>query len=440
MDSIAQPRSRRVGKATASLSFKPSHCRLCLLFLATTVQLLSGCGATGSILPGSGASHLPSSVAVPGTAGPLVITKGGVYSGIWNSNDPNVPAVQIQTSDPVTLRNSTLTGRGDLIAIVPTTAGANVVIENVTGTALDPGVASVQRGSFLTAQSVAGLTVHHCTMIGARFGVKVLSSQPRLLSITENLAEDLEDRESDGNGGFLPDRPDLGHFIMLNGVSATQGAEIAWNQFTATIGKSSTEDVINIYKSQGSRNNVISVHDNFMEGNASPSAPNNYTGTGLIADGDAAAPETAFVSFAQNHVVHTAGSGVEIAAGHDILVTGNRVVSCGQDAAGNWFAAPFVNAIVVWNFYEVAQFSNLTVEKTAGGMLRPDSNGAPMIADLWARQEDLNNTDVLGTNSFTDPCLQGGTVNLGPEDAERAFWRNKLLQQNIQVGDQHVAQ
>src|SRR5436309_1844063 len=49
-------------------------------------------------------------------ASPLVITKGGTYSGTWESTDRKTPAVLIDTSDPVTIQNSTVRGPGDLIA------------------------------------------------------------------------------------------------------------------------------------------------------------------------------------------------------------------------------------------------------------------------------------------------------------------------------------
>ncbi len=472
-----------------------SHLALCLCFLAVT-QLLTGCGAASSGLSLSAVTLTPSatqlkvgehigftakgatnpstcawSSSAPGVlvqtdtgvfqaqsagsatvsalcggttasaavvvagqvSSPITITRGGTYSGTWSSDDWHTPAVRIQTTDPVILRNSTITSRGDLISIPLTGAGANVTIQNVTGTALDPGVAGVQRGNFVVAEGVASLSVKHCTMSGVRFGVKVLSSSVGSLQISENLATNLEDRTSDGNGGFLNDRPDLGHFVMLNQVVAPNGAEIAWNQVTDTVGQSSTEDVFNIYKSQGSPGAPIVVHDNYMEGNSSPAVA-QYTGSGLIADGDSAEPETAFINFVHNQVVHTAGSGVEIAAGHDIVVNGNRVVSCGVDAGGNWIAAPFVNAIVVWNYYGVPRFSNIVIQGTAGGMLRPDTNGAPMIADIWLRTEDLDATDAVKAQAFTDPCLVGGQLNPAAEDTERAFWQTKLSRNNIKPG------
>ncbi len=161
------------------------------------------------------------------SAGPIVITSGGTYSGSWSSNDPAVPAVSIQTDQPVILRNSNITGRGDLIDVNGTGTGAKVTIEDTTGTALDPGVAGMQRGSFLSAQNVYSLQVKHCSMYGVSFGVKVQSSTVSALAITQNLASQLEDRASDGVGGLQATRPSLGHFIFLYEVSAQKVQRLA---------------------------------------------------------------------------------------------------------------------------------------------------------------------------------------------------------------------
>lgn len=365
-------------------------------------------------------------------AGPLVITRGGTYSGQWASNDPNTAAVTINTDSPVILQNMNLSSRGDLIDINGS-AGAQVTIQNVKGTAVDPGVAGAQRGTFVHAATVSSLQVTHCSMYGVSFGVQVLSSTVQSLTLSENLASQMEDRASDGNGGLLSTRPSLGHFIILNRSTAPNGADISWNQVIDTIGQSSVEDVINLYKSQGSAQNPVHIHDNYMEGYSSTTTA-SYTGTGIIADGDGKAPDTAYALIENNQMVHAAGSGVEIAAGHDINVSANRVVSCGLDSSGHWFAMPFVNAIVVWNYYSDPAFGNLAVGGTAGGMVRPSGSGTPQIADMWARTEDLNGSDQLQANQFTDPCMVDGQVNSNAENNERAVWTNKLSNAGITPG------
>jgi hypothetical protein len=380
------------------------------------------------------------SIAAQQSSGPIVITSGGTYSGNWTSTDPNTPAVTIHTDQPVTIQDSTISGKGTLINLSGASAGANVTIENVTGTALDPGVAGMQRGAFVSATNISFLAVKNCSIIGASFGIKVAGTSLSSLAISNNLASNLEDRASDGQGGLLDVRPELGHFIILNNVSAPAGAEISWNQAVQTIGQSSTEDVINIYNSQGSQGHPIWVHDNYMEGSSSPVNSGHYTGTALITDGSTAngAQPTAFVLFQANEVVATAGTGVGIAAGHDISATANRVVSCGVTSAGNWYAWGS-NAVFLWNYYSSSQFYNNTITGTVGGMIGPGTNGAPTVFDVWANPPDLLDPgNSVSGNDFTDPCLVGGTVNLQAEDSERTFWAAKIAAAGELIGDQHL--
>ena len=39
---------------------------------------------------------------------PLVITQGGTYGGRWVSTDPKIPAVLIDTTEPVIIQNSAI--------------------------------------------------------------------------------------------------------------------------------------------------------------------------------------------------------------------------------------------------------------------------------------------------------------------------------------------
>ena len=395
-----------------------------------TTQVTATCGTLSAVASVVVAAQQPS--------GPIVITSGGTYSGDWNSTDPNTPAVTINTDAAVTIQNSTINSQGTLIALQGAKTGANVTIENVTATALDPGVSGKQRGTFVAATNTTSLIVKNCTINGASFGIKVTGGTPTTLQIENNLANNLEDRASDGNGGFFASRPVLGHFVLLNNVSALSGAEIAWNKVVQKIGLSSTEDVINIYESQGTAGHPISVHDNYMEGSSSP-VGGNYTGTALITDGAPTGDSqvTAFVEFKANEIVATAGTGVGIAAGHDIQATGNRVVSCGMNSAGNWYAFG-ASATVIWNYYGSKQFYNNSISGTDGGMVGPGPKSKPTAYDTWVNSSDVSDPGVsISGNNFTDPCLVGGAVNLQAEDAERAYWASKIAAADQLIGDQH---
>jgi hypothetical protein len=379
---------------------------------------------------------LAAAASQPTIYGPIVITSGGTYSGTLISDNTQIPAVTIETDEPVVITNSTITSKGPLISIAGTGTGANVTITNTTGIGLDPGVKGQQRGVFLTANNVSSLVVQNTSVSGTSFGVKVLSSTVANLNISNNLAIHLEDRESNGQGGLLAARPDLGHFIILNAVSAPHGAQIGWNKLVNTIGDDSTEDVINLYKSQGTAATPIVVHDNYMEGYSSTTTP-SYSGSGVIADGNQTAPFTAFALFENNDMVHTAGSGVDISSGHNIVATGNRVVSCGLNTNGTWFAMPFANAVSIWNYYGSAQFDNNTISGTVGGLVRPGSSGSAIIADSWINPPDAANGNTLSSEAFANPCIVNSQVNMQAETAERNYWSSKVAAARELIGDQH---
>jgi len=377
--------------------------------------------------------------------GPIQIIKGGTYSGTWKSNDPRVAAVSIHTDQPVILRDAVITSKGPLITVTGVKKGANVIIEDVTGYALDPGVAGLERGSFVQASNFLSLIVKNCTMYGANSGIMALGGSPATLKILNNQAINLEDRASDGRGGLTLARPRLGHFILLNNISAVHGAEIAWNRDVQAIGQTSTEDAINIYESEGSKTHPIWVHDNYIEGSSAPTLPGkHYTGTALIADGapNASAKQTAYVKFENNEIVATAGSGIGIAYGHDIKALNNRIVSCGVTSGGLRYAWG-ASAVVIWNYYKDKDFYNNTISGTSGGMVGPGPKESPRPYNSWKpstgpetlREEETNS---ISNNSFTNPCIQNDQINLGAESAEREHWLAKASSNHELIGDQHL--
>jgi hypothetical protein len=314
-----------------------------------------------------------------------------------------------------------------------------VQITNVTALGLDPQVVNQQRPSFVIADAVATLEVRDCSIYGVSFGIKVASSRPSKLIIRNNLATQLEDRASNGQGGMLETRPSLGHFVLLNGVNAQAGAEIAWNQVVQAVGQSSTEDVINIYRSVGSPGHPIWIHDNYIEGNSSPSAAGQYTGSAIISDGSAQGTQSAYVLIQANEVVHTANSGIAIASGHDITAIDNRIISCGKDSSGNWFATKSANAITVYNAYGAADPYNIVATGNVGGLVRPDAKNDPMKSDIWVSKAEMKTPgNSMSGNHFTDPCFAGVKLNLDAEGQERFFWKAKLLSNRQRIGDLHL--
>ncbi len=406
-------------------------------FTAAHVLLVAGILSSLSVLTGCGAGGSQPAASVPLTAeatklGPITINKGGTYTGNWVSTDPAVPAVYINTDQPVIIQNSTVSGPGTLI-LLDGKSMADLTIRNVTGTGLDPKVAGKARGGFLYAFSFKSLVVQNCTFSGTAMGIFAGYSTAQTLKITNNKASALEDRASDGKGGFLTTRPTLGHFIQVGKLSAPNGAEVAWNQLVQTVGQSSTEDPINVYLSQGGNGRPISVHDNYVEGNSSP-AKATYSGNGIMTDGDVTG-NTSWVLIQANQVVHTAGGGIAIASGHDVTVKANRVVSCGKDALGNTYTQYGAAAVGLWNYYKAPNFYNNTITTTSGGLVAVTQKGVPVANDIYA--VTIDSTDTIVNNNFTDPCIVTGLVSAAAEDQERTYWAAKLKTNVILIGDQH---
>jgi hypothetical protein len=443
---LPQGNDVRFTPVEGTITISPSRCT----WNAADTTILSSKGngefvgvgiGSSSVTATCGGSSASSLVLVSPVSDPtaISITSGGTYSGNWSSTDPKIPAVTILTNEPVVIRNSSLSGRGDLIIIYGRQGGADVTIDNVTGTALDPGVAGVPRGKFLGAEGVSRLSVTHCTMHGVSFGFLVgASTALESLTIKDNIADNLDDRKSDGNGGDLLNQRALGHFIQIGG-NLPNGGEIAWNQVINSDGKASIEDVLSFYQARGATGKNIQVHDNYLEGGFATGQTTVYTGVGIQMDGDPNYPSAvnAFVQIYNNTIVHLAGSGISIAAGHDISVTGNRIVSCGKDVYGNWMGGQGPTALVMLNYYQTDQYFNNYMANNSGGLVTPDANGNPQPADVYApsASKDLNN--VVGTNVFEQPCLARSSLNLAAESIERNRWLNAVATAGELLGDQH---
>lgn len=439
----------RVGfvPANGAVATSPSRCT----WQAADTTILSSMGngefvgmgiGSSSVTAICGNSSTSASVLVSSAADPAAIriTSGGTYSGNWVSTDPKVPAVMILTNEPVVLRDSTVTGKGDLIIVYGSQGGANVTIDNVTGTALDPGVAGLARGKFVGADIMSSLSVTHCTMHGVSFGVYVASSTMSSLTIKDNFADNLDDRESDGQGGYLLNKRMLGHLIQLNGVSLPNGGEIAWNEMINADGVASIEDVLSFYQSHGAAENAVLVHDNYLQGAIATGQTTPYTAGGVQMDGGSNDPSTAtgFVQINNNTIVHLAGFGISIGAGHDISVTGNRIVSCGKYGSGNWISGPGATALEMGNYYQTNQYYNNYIGDNSGGLVVPDANGNPSPGNnVYAPSASVSLNNIVGTNIFDQPCLTASGLNLDAESAEETRWLATASSAGEVPGDQH---
>ena len=369
-----------------------------------------------------------------GYTAPITIKSGGRYSGRWESLDPTVPAVTIETDEQVTIEDSVVTGPGNLIVATGGKNGLHLLIQNVIGIGVDPSIPDKARGSFLTASAGNSIDVNHCSMQGVSFGVFLQDSTPTYLNISNNIATDMDDRASDGNGGSLLYRPSLGHFVQIGRVKAISTATIAWNEVINTPGKASVEDIINIYNSSGSSAATpLQIHDNYLQG-AFSAGNSNYTGGGIITDSGSNDPQQAdsFVDIYNNQVVQTANYGITIASGHDIKVRNNRVVSCGKDKSGNWLATTWGNGYALWNGYDTNQYYNNEIIANTGGLIRPNASGYPIRSDIWTPALSTPLDNIEQNNQFLAGGISAPTQL--DEQNERIAWDAKLSQNGQTLG------
>ncbi len=345
---------------------------------------------------------------------PLTITQGGTYSGNWKSSDPNVPAVNIRTTDPVVIENSRVKGPGQLIDAE--NGGANLTVRNSYGYGVAPNGNS-SPGQFVKLYKPNSVVVEHCYTDNTG-GVYVSSDHviPQSLKIRYNRGHNVN--------GHLTDNNDVvAHFIQLDKVLNTPGVEIAWNEVINEPYNSSSAEIINIYLSSGTPSSRISVHDNYIQGSYTLDPANTLSGGGgILTDGDTsqASEATAFVEADNNQIVSTTNVGIAIHAGHDNEYYNNRIISSGLLPNGNRIAAQNVG-LSVWDEYSRGVYNNSAHDNTIGWM---GPNGARN--DSWL--PDCASGKCTNNTAMPDP------ITLDTEKAEYQIWLDKVSSNDVTIG------
>jgi hypothetical protein len=313
---------------------------------------------------------------VPGK-GRVVIIRGGTYHGDWCSPDPDLPVVDVVTSEPVVLDHCRFSGRGDLIR--SRFRHSDITIRDCVGTGENPNLAGRSAGRFLEDESFDRVRVEHCDMdhtagIYLRDFQGDRTGRAPTIGILCNAVTDIDGRKSDGAGGYLPfnlrtNRKggqteagfDLVQFVQLDGIHSVPGVDVGWNHVVNHPGTSRVEDNISIYNSSGTADSPIRIHDNCIRGayTIRPERASSsdgivdddwsYSGGGImLGDGSPRRPEDlpAFVTATGNVVIATTNYGIAISAGHDIVFEHNTIVSGGLLADGRKIAAQNVGAYV----------------------------------------------------------------------------------------------
>jgi len=321
----------------------------------STFDHVSVTGTTVQPTPTPQPAPIPQTQPLPTQwSAPITITSSGHYSGNWQSLDPNVPAVTIDTDEPVTIVNSIVRGAGTLIK--SNTSNADITLLGVSGYGLNPNIYGQLTGYFLNDDmGVKNLDVEMCYMEGTRgLYLDGNNSPANKIRIWGNRALNIDGRHSDGNGGWITSNADsdyeIANFVQFQNMPSIASAEIAWNQVKNVKGQSRVEDVINVYRSSGTASSSILIHDNFIDGayktDPTVSDAYGYAGGGILVDYG-----SNYVRIYDNQVLNTTNYGVAINSGHDNTLQGNRVLS---DEL-----LPDTNVgVYIWNEYGVGNWGN----------------------------------------------------------------------------------
>ncbi|GGO39476.1 hypothetical protein GCM10008949_47670 [Deinococcus humi] len=271
----------------------------------------------------SGAQPTPASPLV--YASPLTITRGGTYSGAWESLDAKTPAVLVMTGEPVVIENCALRGKGILIK-APWVA-AQLTVRGCTGQGLNPDDVTRTPGRFVHAEGFKSVTIER-NALSDTSGIYLngwTGGNVAPVTVRYNRARDIEGRYSNGKGGFQ-DKFYRVQFLQLNDVKNAPGVDIGWNRIDNTARKSHVEDTISLFASSGAAASPIRVHDNLINGAYGTPPSGRYSGGGILL-GDASGEHQEAVG---NTVLETSNYGIAVAGGHHMRVLDNVVLGTGQ--------------------------------------------------------------------------------------------------------------
>jgi hypothetical protein len=366
---------------------------------------------------------------------PIVITEAGTYSGNWRSTDAGTPAVTVATTAPVVIENSHISSAGSLIK--STVAGSNLTVRNSLGVAENARLKGQANGVFLEVDSPARLDVESNYIEDARSGVVVHGysgsrAGEQNIVIRSNRARNLMGLLSDGRGGYLPEdgatRTDA-QFIQLDSVQAVPGIDVGWNEVINYPGHSVARNGIDIYRSGGTPNGPIEIHDTYIQG-AFPYSPaaNTHAGSGIVTEGrpsDSAQEVPAFNNIHDNQVVGTTNGGIEFAAGHDNVATNNRVLASGLLADGT--RIPMQNAGLVNAIAPSASNYNNTMHDNLVGWACWTASCA---SHGYRRDQYLPASPA----DYSTNTVPSGNITLELENNEYQVWMNKVASSGVAVG------
>ena len=303
-------------------------------------------------------------------------------------------------------------------------------MRNTHGVGLNPNVRGKPPGRFFDGESFDSVVIENNDIEGTA-GIYLLTyagdfAPGHTIKVLRNRARNIDGRNSDGGGGFLNEAVEM-QFVQFDKVRHLPGIEIAWNEVVDEPGSSGVEDVISIYKSSGTKDSPIRIHDNYIQG-AYPADPmaKDYSGGGImLGDGSGETTELAcgFVEAFNNQVIDTTNYGIAISAGHDNIFHHNRIVSGGMIAYGRRLPAQNVGSYIWDNHHDGKRtpptfFNNIGHDNLIG----------------WVKGDGRNDWWMPDAAAWRDNRHWPGTISAETIAAERAVWERKLKEAGVRIG------
>lgn len=329
--------------------------------------------------------------------GPITISQGGTYTGDWESTT-TAPAIRITTTQPVTIINSTIKGRQDLIL-----GAARVNVTIINSTAIGVGGGNEHPTLLSTDAGFSSVTIVNNDITSA--GIWLLNGGN--VTVTGNRVRDINPT------GANP----FAQFVQLNTVVGA--IDIGWNEVINTPGASDVEDVISLYKSGGTAANPARIHDNFLWGAYPNPITQGFSGGGIMVGDTGSSVGNVVVE--SNQVVGTTNYGISVVCGSNQHVRGNTIISSGRTSTGASLPATNVGL-------------SMGSESRWGANCTTSSGNTATGNDLgWQKPTGSRNDQwIPDCSSCTGNVSRPGTVTYAAEQAEFDKWVDKSA--GVQVG------
>jgi hypothetical protein len=419
--------------------------------LIASLLLLVSCGTPQDSANSLQDDAIEQELAALAYSPPITITKGGTYTGNWQSLDPDVAAVTINTTEPVTIQNCNLRSKGTFIHSAPLDH-TKLTVRGCRAVGLNPNVAGKSIGRFvLLVKCDYAIIEKNYFKNTAGIWLVEYAGNPALghtIKVRYNRAVNIDGRHSDGNGGYRKGIKDWDRvsFMAFNQQRGIPGMEVAWNEVINTPYQSAMEDIISGYMSGGTPTSPLRIHDNYIQGTygndpLNPAAPGEdgfYSGAAIQIGDNADNLDIGSTWAYRNQIVGNSGGAIGISGGHDSRIFNNRVVSSGALPNGKRWA--WGGGISVWDYYKWAgqsngeyYYNNRAYNNVTGVVmgLRADQNGQKQRGDTWF-PDCATSTD--GSSQCTNNRLLPDPITYQKEQNEYRLWQDKVTKAAVNIG------